>query len=183
MKVVYQGRPGAYGEFAALRALPQAETIACDTFEAVIRAVERGIGIYGVLPVHNTFTGAIEGNVQLIGSSSVMVIDDVRLPISHALIGLHGARLDKLQGVLSHPVALAQCRRFFEHYPWLSAVEHFDTAGSVEHIVQTGDSTFGAIAGTWTAESYGGRVLATDIAGAGINQTLFAVLASSRRPR
>ena len=33
IKIAYQGRPGAYSHLACLKAFPNADTIACETFE------------------------------------------------------------------------------------------------------------------------------------------------------
>ena len=40
-----------------------------------------------------------------------------------------------LRRVLSHPVALDQCRDFFRRHPEIEAVPFYDTAGSVKHVI------------------------------------------------
>jgi hypothetical protein len=47
---------------------------------------------------------------------------EIILPISHFLIGCPGAKLDEIEIVESHPVALSQCEKFFSRHPQISAL-------------------------------------------------------------
>ena len=49
--------------------------------------------------------------------------------------------MDEIERVFSHPVALAQCRRFLAAHPKMKAIAFYDTAGSVKHLVEERDST------------------------------------------
>ncbi len=48
MSIAYQGEPGAFSEAAARRISPDAQLVACRTFEEVFAAVEAGSADYGV---------------------------------------------------------------------------------------------------------------------------------------
>ena len=61
-----------------------------------------------------------------------------------------------IRRVASHPVALAQCRRFFAERPQVEAVTAYDTAGAVQDLMKGGLATQGAIASRLAAELYGG---------------------------
>src|SRR3989449_11505838 len=49
---------------------------------------------------------------------------------SHCLIARPGTERAAIRRVASHPVALAQCRRFFATHPDVVPVPAYDTAGS-----------------------------------------------------
>jgi prephenate dehydratase len=78
--------------------------------------------------------------------------------------------------VRSHPVALAQCQRFFAEHPRLKAVTAEDTAGSVAEIMQRTDATRAAIAGSRAAELYGAAIIRNSIQDQPENFTRFVLL-------
>ena len=65
--------------------------------------------------------------------------------------------------MLSHPVALSQCRRWLASHPEIDAVTFYDTAGSVKQVMEHGWRDAAGIAPMLAAEVYGGAVLAADI--------------------
>ncbi len=71
--------------------------------------------------------------------------------------------MSDLHEVHSHPVALAQCRRFFARHKSLRPVPAYDTAGSVKSIVEQGRRDAAGIAGRAAARAYGARILARNI--------------------
>jgi prephenate dehydratase len=98
------------------------------------------------------------------------------LRIRHCLIGLPGSDIDGIHRVYSHPVALAQCRRFLAQHPKMEAVPFYDTAGSVKQLVELRDRHAGAVAGVQAASTYGGEVLAREIEDNAENYTRFFLL-------
>ena len=82
--------------------------------------------------------------------------------------------LDAVHEVYSHPVALAQCRRFLAARPELRAVPFYDTAGAARHVLERLDAA--AIASLHAAETYGGAVLAAGIEDNPANFTRFLLL-------
>ena len=68
-----------------------------------------------------------------------------------------------LRRVLSHPVALDQCRDFFRHHPEIEAVPFYDTAGSVKHVAANGLQDAAGIAGRQAARDYAGKILQAGI--------------------
>jgi len=84
---------------------------------------------------------------------------------------------EDLRRVASHPVALAQCRRFFADRRQIEAVAAYDTAGSVLDLLRDGPPTHGAIASRLAATIYGGEVLLEGIEDDPQNFTRFLILA------
>jgi prephenate dehydratase len=78
--------------------------------------------------------------------------------------------------VMSHPVALSQCRRWLAAHPEIEAVNFYDTAGSVKHILSAGLSDAAGIAPELAARQYGGEVLEAGIEDHAENLTRFHLL-------
>jgi prephenate dehydratase len=109
------------------------------------------------------------------------IVGEVYLHIVHNVIGLPGASLEGLRKVYSHPVALAQCARFFKTNPHLEAEAAYDTAGSVKMIMEAGRPDSGAIAALSAAEVYGGQVILEGVQDNNANYTRFLLLARPER--
>ena len=66
------------------------------------------------------------------------IIGESLLRIRHNVIAAPGTRLADIRRVLSHPVALSQCRRWLTAHPRIEVVPFYDTAGSVKHVMAAG---------------------------------------------
>jgi len=130
-------------------------------------------------PVENSLAGSVHRSYDLLLESQLKIVGEVIIPIEHCLIGCPGATLENIKTVASHPVALAQCLRFFATRPQLSPLVAEDTAGSVAEIIRRGDAKCAAIAGRRAAEVYGGVVLLEHLEDHAENYTRFVLLASS----
>lgn len=111
MRVIYPGAPGAFAHAACQRLFPSEEVVPVPTFEAVARTLAIGEADYGVLPVRNNIAGDVPGVSELIQDFNLCVSASLELPINLHLLGVPGSTLEGLTEVISHPVALAQCRR------------------------------------------------------------------------
>lgn len=180
MKAAFQGRPGAYSELAAQRMLPGGfEALPCDEFADVVVALIDNIAEFAVLPVHNTLAGVISATCRLIAESPLRVEQECSMRIAHSLIGISGTRLESIREIRSHPVALAQCRAFFQEYPHISAVPTLDTAGAVEEIIASGRDDVAAIAGEHAAGRHAVTILRRGIEDCRDNFTTFMLLRST----
>src|SRR2546429_7065199 len=83
----------------------------------------------------------------------------------------------------SHPMALAQCERFFAAHAKWKRVPAEDTAGSVREMISSGDKSRAAIAGRRAAEHYHGVILAERIQDNPENFTRFVLLVPDREAR
>jgi prephenate dehydratase/chorismate mutase len=176
-RVAFQGERGSFSETAALGILGAGcATIPCQTFDDLYRAIDEGLADYILSPLENSLVGSVHRCYDLLLSSSLHIVAEIILPISHFLIGPPTASFEDIRTVESHPVALAQCERFFAAHPDLRGVAADDTAGSVRRVIESGDPTRAAIGGLRTAELYGGRVLREHIEDHAQNFTRFVLL-------
>lgn len=176
-RVAYLGERGTFSEEAALGILGEdCQTVSFPTFEDLFKAIDLGTADYILTPLENSLVGSIHRCYDLLLQSSLNIVAEVILPISHFLIACPEATFETIQTVESHPAALAQCERFFAAYPNLTGVAADDTAGSVRRAVESGDVSRAAIAGKRTVDIYGGKILREHIEDHAENYTRFALL-------
>jgi prephenate dehydratase len=91
-------------------------------------------------------------------------------------MGCPGAKLEEIRSVASHPMALAQCERFFSTHAGVKRVPAEDTAGSVREMMERGDKTGASIAGRRASTHYGAVILQEGIQDNAENFTRFVLL-------
>jgi prephenate dehydratase len=178
-RVAFQGERGAFSEEAAVKLLgEEIQLVPRPTFESLFVAIDEAAADYVLAPVENSLAGSVHRSYDLLLESSLHIAAEVIIPIRHHLIGCAGASFDGIESVESHPVALAQCERFFAAHPQLQRIATEDTAGSVAKVVERGDPTRAAIAGIRAANIYGGTVLLGNLEDHAENYTRFVLLTS-----
>ncbi len=98
---------------------------------------------------------------------------------AHHLIAPPGVTFRSLKRVYSHPVALNQCRIFLRKHKRLEALSYYDTAGSVEMIMNDRPPGAAAIASETAAKIYGGNILKRNVEDNAQNFTRFFLLAKA----
>jgi prephenate dehydratase len=184
MRVAFQGEPGAFSEAAAIQLLgPAITTVPRATFDSAFRAIGEGQADALLAPVENSLAGSVVRVHDLLMESNLAIVAETILPIEHHLIGCPGSSLSDIRSVASHPMALAQCERFFAAHPDLKRIPAEDTAGSVREVLAKGDKSAAAIAGRRAAEIYAGIILASDIQDGAANFTRFVLLVPVQQDR
>lgn len=177
MRVAFQGEPGAFSEAAAVQLLGnEITTVPRPTFDAVFRAIADGAADALLVPVENSLAGSVVRVYDLLLENALTITAETILPIELHLIAKPGATLADIRTVSSHPMALAQCERFFGAHPRYKRVPAEDTAGSVREVLARGDTTSAAIAGRRAADHYRGVILAEHIQDNTENFTRFVLL-------
>jgi prephenate dehydratase len=163
MKVAIQGELGSFSHEAAKRLLPRCTVVPCARSAEVFDRVERGSVEAAVIPIENTLAGTVAEHADLLVSRDVFIQAEYLLRIVHNVIAAPGVKLKELRRVLSHPVALDQCRDFFRLHKKVEPVPFYDTAGSVKHVIaeKLGDSA--GIASRLAAAQYSGKILQAGI--------------------
>jgi monofunctional chorismate mutase len=182
MRVAFQGDRGAYAENAIAEIWKHpVEQIPVPTFTGALRLVDEGEADACVIPVENSIVGRVEAGWQALAAYPGMrVVADAFVPVRHCLLAPKGATLQGLSTASSHPVALAQCGRFFETHPWIKATKSFDTGGAARDVAEGGDLTHAAIASLAAAERYGLAVLEEGIQDRRDNHTQFVAVVPQR---
>ena len=181
MKVAIQGVRGSFSHQAALELAPKSEIVACARSADVFDAVESGSVDSCVIPVENTLAGSVGEHLDLLMERNLFIRQEHRLRIEHNLIAAPGVKLKDVKRVLSHPVALDQCRKFFQKHPEIEPVAFYDTAGGVQHVVEAGLTDSAAIAGQQAAGEFGARVLQSGLEDIKENFTRFFLAVRERQ--
>jgi prephenate dehydratase len=181
LKVAIQGERGAFSHQAALQLLPKAAVLACSRSVEVFDALDSGRAGAAVIPVENTLAGQVGEHLDLLVERKVFIHRELRLRIAHNLIAARGTRLKDIRQVLSHPVALDQCRNFFRRHPAIAAVPFYDTAGAVKHVVAGKLPDAAGIAGLQAAREYGAKVLMRGLEDDKTNVTRFFLIQRKRK--
>jgi len=178
MKIAIQGFEGCYHQVAAEHYMHSSiDCVPCRTFRELVKTASSDKQVDGaIMAIENSIAGSIIPNYTLLLGSDLKIVGEIYTRISHQLMVLPGQTIDDLKEVHSHPMAIEQCRKFFDGYPDIHLVETADTALSARNVSENNEKTIGAIAGKRAAELYG-----LDIIGAGIetvknNYTRFLIL-------
>lgn len=179
--VAFQGERGAFSEEAAYKLLGRGiQVLPCETFGAAFESVVKRKASYCLVPIENTLAGSIYENYDLLLNNDLHIVGEVNLRIVHNLIGFPETKMQNLRRVYSHPVALAQCGRFFSRHPKVEKIPFYDTAGSVKMLANERPAGTAAIASRIAAAVYGARILQTHLEDHHENFTRFLLL--SRKP-
>src|ERR1700722_4689661 len=179
-RIAFQGERGAFSEEAAVKLLGEnIQLVPRTTFEALYSSLNDGLADYILAPIENSLAGSVYRSYDLLIASGLHIQAEVVIPIVHNLIGVPGAVFEQITQVSSHPVALAQCERFFASHPAIKRVTADDTAGSVQEVLRTGDPIKAAIASRRAAAVYGGVILREHLEDHPENYTRFLLLAPS----
>ena len=173
--VAFQGVAGAYAHIAAKQSVPHATPVPCESFAAAIRLVESGQADGAVLPVENSTMGRIADIHALLPHTSLKIVGETYLPITHCLIGLKGAEISQIQRVYSQSPAIQQCINTLNTMG-LAHENYIDTAGSAKLVAEKADPTLAALASALAAEVYGLQVLKTPMNDEPNNTTRFLLL-------
>lgn len=181
--VTIQGVEGCYHDAAARQYFElnhpgdEVVTLPCDTFPAMMQKLEFDPSLIGIMAIENTIAGALLQNHELLRKSSLTIIGEQKMRITHMLAALPGQTLDDIVEVNSHPMALMQCEQYLLRHPRMKMIEAFDTAGSARIIAEQQLKGHAAICGRYAAELYGLEVLDESIETNKRNFTRFLILA------
>jgi prephenate dehydratase len=176
MQIAIQGEPGSFSHEAALKFASQATIFPCALSPEVFSALTEGRVEAAVIPIENSLAGSVAEHYDLLLTHDVAIERELLLRIRHNLIAVPGTRIEQIQRVYSHPVALAQCRDFFASHPEIEAIPYYDTAGSVKQLMELRDRSSGGIASVQAALHYGGGVLESGIEDNPENYTRFFLI-------
>jgi prephenate dehydratase len=166
LKVAIQGELGSNSHMATLAMLSNCkdlEIIACTVSAQVLAKVVSGEVDGAVLPIENSLHGSVAEHYDLLLELPVQIERESLLRIRHNVIAMPGVKLEAVRKVMSHPVALSQCRKFLAAHPEFEVAPFYDTAGSVKQLMAAGLRDVAGIAPELAAVEYGGEVLVAGV--------------------
>ena len=174
--VAFQGELGAFSQVSAAQLAAGYTPVPLAAFDQVFEAAANGKVDAAVIPIENTLHGSVHENYDHLLKYELPIHGETFVRIVHNLIVPPGVKRGDVRRVYSHPVALNQCRHFFEANPGFEKTPFYDTAGSVKMLMEKGLKDAGAIASVAAAEIYGARILQKSIEDDRENYTRFFLL-------
>ena len=180
--IAYPGTAGSFSHGAAQVAFPDGTCVGFNTFPEAAKAVTEGRADYALLPVENSFAGAVLPTYSLLENMPLHIVGETMKAVRHHLLGVPGAKLSDIRHIASHPQAIAQCDEFLQTLPGVQIVPSANTAISAREVAEMGDPSRAAIASAEAAKEYGLVSLAENIQTSATNTTRFFILSMSAIP-
>lgn len=180
--IAYPGTIGSFSWGAAMEAFPDGEVVGYETFDQAAKAVVDGDADYVLLPVENSFAGAVLATYQLLEKLPLFIVGETTRRVRQQLLGVKGASLTDVKRIASHPQAIAQCDNFLQTLPGVQVIPGVNTAICARQVKEAGDKAFAAIASEDAAKVFDLDILAPNIQTSDTNTTRFYVLSREMKP-
>lgn len=152
------------------------DAIECLTFDKVVESLTTKECDAAIMALENSIVGSIIPNYALIDTYGLHIVGEHYLDIQHNLMALPNQRIESIEEVYSHPMALLQCKEFFKQYPHIKLVEDKDTAEVAQRIHEKKLKGIGAIASSMAADIFELDILASSIQTIKHNETRFVIV-------
>ena len=180
-KIAIQGFEASFHEIAALKFFGNDfETVECASFPKLFDVMEKGEALFAICAIENALAGSILPNYAALRNSNLEIFGEVYLRIEMNLMALPNQRIEQIEEIHSHPMALLQCRSYFDNYPNIQLVESNDTALSAKEIKQNHIKHRAAVASKRAAELFELEIIAEDIHDNKRNFTRFLALRNKK---
>ena len=177
IKVAIQGKLGSFHNIVANRYFEDdTSLVLCDSFDQTVKELLEENADVAVMAIENSIAGSIIPNYALIDQNNLKIVGEYELNINHNLMGLDGQSIKEIDEVFSHPMALLQCKSFFQNYPHIRLVESEDTAEEAHLISKDKLKKRGAIASKEAANIYNLTIYASSIQTIKNNITRFFII-------
>ncbi|MHC1760980.1 MAG: prephenate dehydratase [Negativicutes bacterium] len=175
-RVGYLGPQGTYSEEVAQNLFGDSATLQpYSSIDASIRAVATGEIPECVVPIENSLEGSVNVTLDTLAHEvELLITREIVMPVRHNLLAREAGRGVKL--VLSHPQALAQCRRTLARLYPAALFRAVESTAEAARRVAEGEKGLAAIGSRNAAALYALDVIAADIQDTANNCTRFVTL-------
>jgi prephenate dehydratase len=175
IKIAFQGEKGAYSHLASLEVFPNADAVACSTFEEAFQLAKDNSEYKIVIPIENSLAGRVADIHYLIPKYKLQIHAEHFQKVSHNLLGIKGSKIKDIKTVRSHSQAIGQCRKIISDNN-LKPIISADTAGSAKFISKQKDKSESAIASELAAKIYNLKILKSNVEDESGNVTRFFIM-------
>lgn len=183
-RYAFLGPAGTFSEEALFSlGLPDVEPVSCTSIEEVFEAVERGRADAGIVPIENSVEGSVPATLDALAFDTKLEIQsELVLDIHHSLIAAPGVSAGEVTGIVAHPQAAGQCRRWIaRNLPGRAVTAANSNAEAVRTAVE--NPGLAAVGPALAADLYGGQILERNVEDYAGNQTRFVVIGRGIRER
>ena len=180
MTVAYLGPEATFTHMAAQQQFGSSvKFLPAPTIAEVFNEVSQGRVDYGVVPIENSTEGVVTHTLDLLVDSESRICAEVRVDIELHLLSRSGRPKDVAR-ILSHPHALAQCRRWLSsHYPNAPVEEVTSTAQAAKTALS--NRSVAAVSSPLAKDVYGLALVHAGIADNANNITRFFVIGDKKQ--
>ncbi|WP_239493666.1 prephenate dehydratase [Candidatus Karelsulcia muelleri] len=177
-KIAIQGIKGCFHELATKKFFKKEpyKLVECKTFKKLINVVVTKKAEIGVIAIENSLVGVIIENYNLIKNFKLKIIGEIYLPINQNLMILKQNDIKNIKQIISHPMALLQCKKYLSKYKNLKITEYADTAKAAFFIYKNKKKNIAAIASKEAARVYNLKIIDKNIQTVKKNYTRFFVI-------
>lgn len=165
------GPEGSFCDIAAKKNFPDKRNY-YSTISYALDSVRKNENNHALVPLENSFQGTVVETLDyLTFNNQLKIHSEIVTPIKHCLIGYS---LDKIDTILSHPQALAQCRGWItKNLPDARLEKTLSTSEAVKKVSEMKKPNLAAIASEEASRVYGLKILVSGIQDAEDNITRF----------
>jgi prephenate dehydratase len=179
--IAYLGPPGTFSEDALWAAVgaQRIDPVPAATVPEAIIAVREGDADRALVPFENSIEGAVTATLDTLAfdADGVTLVGEYDLPIRHCLIARDRLPLERIEVVLSHPQASAQCARFVRDNLPRAEVRAAPSTAEAVRMVAESDEPWAALGAESAARLYGAAVLRHGVEDQADNITRFVWVA------
>ena len=177
VRIAIQGIQGSFHHQVAMEYFQENVLLdECLSFEALVDSLLNNQSQLAVMAIENSIAGSIIPNYALIDKNNLHIIGEYYLDIIQNLMVLKDQKLEDIQEVHSHPMALLQCMEYLKRHPHLKLVEDKDTAETARRIHLNQIKNIAAIGSKVAADLYDLNIIAPEIQTVNNNMTRFFIL-------
>ena len=175
IKIAFQGEKGAYSHLACLEVFPNADALACSTFEEAFQLAKDNSEYKIIIPIENSLAGRVADIHYLIPKYKLQIHAEHFQKVTHNLLGIKGSKLKDIKTARSHSQAIGQCSKVILENK-LKPIIAADTAGSAKFVAEKKDKSESAIASELAAKIYNLEILKSNVEDESGNITRFFIM-------
>lgn len=181
VRVVFQGVEGAYSQVAMKKYFGE-QVISCHvaTWAEAMELVQEEKVDFAVLPIENSTSGFVGDIYDLLTEYDNVIVGEVYIKVSHALLGVAGATKESIKTVYSHPQGFLQCSEYLKQHKNWNIVSQLNTAISAKKVLEDNQISQGAIASEFAAKTYGLTIIEKEINDDKSNTTRFVIITKNK---
>lgn len=179
IKVAYLGPKATFTHLACLAHFGASVTDrAVDSIKEVFDEVEKGLSLFGVVPIENSTEGVVTHTLDLFAESPLNIFGEIVLDVTHHLLS-KAKKLSEVKQVYSHSQAIGQCKHFIDqNLPDVIINSVSSTAKAAE--LCRNDSASAAIASETAGRIYDIPILRKRIEDSTENSTRFLIISKKK---
>jgi chorismate mutase / prephenate dehydratase len=175
IKVAFLGPEATFTQLAALKKFGSSvKYIECSVITDIFNEVEKGNADFGVVPIENSFEGAVNHTLDMFVDSELGICSEIYLKITHSLLSKSKSMKD-IGKIYSKSEVFGQCRKWLEsNARGAELLEVSSTAKAAQ--IAAAERGSGCIASKAAKDIYGLNTIAVSIEDAPGNVTRFLVI-------